>query len=70
MNVEQLIKQMTSRMQFISKLHKLVLSNNAHAQIQQKKTYVLWKGKQIFPSFQVGSDSVKMKKLGKKKALT
>jgi hypothetical protein len=70
MNIEQLTEQMISKMQFISKLHKLVLSNNAHAQIQQKKTYALWKGEKMFPSFQVRSGLVKMKKTSKKKVLT
>jgi hypothetical protein len=35
MNVEQLTKQMISKMQLISELHKSILSNNAHAQVQQ-----------------------------------
>ncbi len=50
--------------------HKLVLGNNEQAQIQQKKTCAPQKGKKIFPSFQVGIDLVKMKKLGKKKLFT
>jgi hypothetical protein len=38
--------------------------------LQQKKTYALQKRKQMFLSFQARNDLVKMKKLGKKKALT
>ncbi len=51
-------------------LHKLVLGNNEQAQIQQKKTCALQKGKQLFLSIQVGIDLIKMKKLGKKKSFT
>jgi hypothetical protein len=50
-------------------MHKTILGNNEMAQVQHKTFYALQKGKQLFSSFQLGLDLVKMKKLGKKKSL-
>jgi hypothetical protein len=57
-------------MELIIGMHKAILGNVEKVQQKQKKTYVLWKGRQMFARFVVGKDMVKiMKKLGKKKTL-
>ncbi len=56
-------------MELITKMHKAILGNVEKVQQNQKKTYVMWKGRQMFPSFVVGKDIVKMKKQSKKRAL-
>jgi hypothetical protein len=55
-------------MESIVGMHKAILGNVEKAQQRQKKTYALWKGRHVFPSFVIGKDLAKMEKLGKKKA--
>jgi hypothetical protein len=57
-------------MKLIANIHENVLLNVEKAQKKQKKTYATKKGKQTFEGLVVGETMVKMKKLGKKKALT
>jgi hypothetical protein len=56
-------------MELIIGMHKTIMGNVEKAHQKQKKTYALWKGRQIFSSFRTKKDMVKMKKRSKKKAL-
>jgi hypothetical protein len=53
----------------IASIHENVLLNVEQAQKKQKKTYDGKKGKQTFEGLVAGERMVKMKKLGRKKAL-
>jgi hypothetical protein len=57
-------------MKLIASIHENVLLNVEQAQQKQKKTYVIRRRKQTFERLVVGQTMVKMKKLGKKNALT
>jgi hypothetical protein len=57
-------------MKLITNIHENVLLNVEQVQKKQKKTYVTRKGKQTFEGLVVEETMVKMKKHGKKKALT
>jgi len=57
-------------MELIASIHENVLLNVEQTQKQQRKTYATWKGKHMFEGLAVGVTMVKMKKLGKKKALS
>jgi hypothetical protein len=57
-------------MKLIANIHENVLFNVKHAQQKPKKTYATRRGKQTFEGLVVGQTLVKMKKSGKKKALT
>ncbi len=57
-------------MKLIASIHKNVMLNVEQAQQKQKKTYAPRRGKQTFERLIGGQIMVKMKKLGKKKALT
>jgi hypothetical protein len=57
-------------MKLIRNIHENVLLNVEQAQKKQGKTYATRKGKQTFEGLVTGETMVKMKKLGKKKALT
>ncbi len=59
---------MIAKMKLIFDLHKSILNNNAQAQVQQQKTCVLQKIKQLFPYFKVGIHLGKMNKPCKKKS--
>ncbi len=57
-------------MTLIASIHENVLLNVEQAQKKQKRTYATWKGKQVFEGLNAGETMVKMRKPGKKKALT
>jgi hypothetical protein len=69
-NAEIITEQFMQKMKLITSIHENVLFNVEHAQQNQKKTYATRKGKQTFEGLVVEQTMVKMKKLGKKKALT
>jgi hypothetical protein len=69
-DVETIAKQFIQKMKLIASIHDNVLLNVEQAQQKQKKTYVIRRGKQTFEGLVVGQTMVKMKKLGKKNALT
>ncbi len=54
----------------ITSIHENVMLNVGQAQQKQKKAYATRKGKHAFEGLVVGETMVKMKKPGKKKALT
>jgi hypothetical protein len=57
-------------MTLIASIHETVLLNVEQAQKKQRKTYATRKGKQVFEGLNDGETMVKMRKPGKKKALT
>jgi hypothetical protein len=57
-------------MELIASIHENVLLNVEQAQKQQRKTYATRKGKHLFEGLVVGVTMVKMKKLGKRRALS
>jgi hypothetical protein len=69
-NVETTAEQLMQKMKLIANIHENVLLNVEQAQQKQKRTYAARKGKQTFKGLVVGETMVKMKKPGKKKALT
>jgi len=69
-DAEIITEQFMQKMKLIISIHENVLFNVEHAQQKQKKTYATRKGKQTFEGLVVEQTMVKMKKLGKKKALT
>ncbi len=68
--VEVAITQFLQKMKLIASIHENVLLNVEQTQKKQRKTYVTRKGKQTFEGLVEGETMVKMKKPGKKKALT
>jgi hypothetical protein len=64
--MEQMTKQIIAKMEMIVGMHKAILGNVEKPQQKQKKTYVLSKGRHVFPSFVIGKDMAKMKKPSKK----
>jgi hypothetical protein len=68
--VEVVTAQFLQKMKLIASIHENVLLNVEQAQKKQTKTYATRKGKQTFEGLVAGETMVKMKKLGKKKALT
>jgi len=57
-------------MELIASIHDNVLLNVEQAQKQQKKIYAARRGKHLFEGLTAGQTMVKMKKPGKKRALT
>jgi len=57
-------------MELIASIHKNVLLNVEQAQKQQRKIYATRKGKHLFEGLVAGVTMVKMKKLGKRRALS
>jgi hypothetical protein len=60
---------MVEKLKLIYDMHSFVLENVDQAQKRQRISYVARKGKQEFLGFEEGRTIVKMRKLGKKKAL-
>jgi len=56
--------------ELIGSIHNNVMCNVEHAQKQQKKIYAARRGKHLFEGLVTGQTMVKMKKLGKIRALT
>jgi len=62
--------QFLQKMELITSIHENVLLNVEQAQKQQRKTYAARKGKHLFEGLVAGVTMVKMKKPGKRKALS
>jgi len=69
-DVESTVEQFMQKVSLIASIHENVLLNVGHAQHKQKRAYATRKGKQAFEGLIVGETMVKMRKPGKKKALT
>jgi hypothetical protein len=69
-DVEITAERLMQKMKLIASIHENILLNVEQAQQKQKRTYVARKGKQTFEGLVPGETMVKMKKPGKKKALT
>ncbi len=63
-------EQFMQKVRLIASIHENVLLNVEQAQKKQKRAYATKKGKQVFEGLIVGETMVKMRKPGKKKALT
>ncbi len=57
-------------MELIASIHNNVLLNVEQAQQQQNRVYAARRGKHLFEGLIAGQTMVKMKKLGKRRALT
>jgi hypothetical protein len=68
--VESTTEQFMRKVKLIASIHENVLINVEQAHQKQKRTYATGKGKQAFEGLIAGEMMVKMKKPGKKKALT
>ncbi len=69
-DVETTAEQFMQKVRLIANIHEKVLVNVGQAQQRQKRAYATRKGKQAFEGLVAGETMVKMKKPGKKKALT
>jgi hypothetical protein len=69
-NVETMVEQFMQKVTLIASIHETVLLNVEQAQKKQKRTYATRKGKQVFEGLSARETMVKMRKPGKKKALT
>jgi hypothetical protein len=62
--------QFLQKMKLVTSIHENVLFNIEQAQKKQRVTYANRKGKHVFEGLVAGESMVKMKKLGKRRALT
>jgi hypothetical protein len=69
-DMEAVAAQFLQKVELIASIHDNVLLNVEQAQKQQKKIYATRRGKHLFEGLIAGQTMVKMKKLGKRKALT
>jgi hypothetical protein len=69
-DVEVAAAQFLQKVKLIASIHENVLLNVKQAQRKQRKTYATRKSKQTFEGLVAGEIMVKMRKPGKKKALT
>jgi len=69
-SVEAIAAQFLQKVELIASIHDNVLINLEQAQTQQKKNYATRKGKHLFEGLIAGLMMVKMKKPGKRRALT
>jgi hypothetical protein len=69
-DVETTAEWLVQKMKLIASIHENVLLNVEQAQQKQKRTYAARKGNQTFEGLIANETMVKMKKPGKKKALT
>jgi len=69
-DVEVVVAQFLPKVKLIASIHENVLLNVEQAQQKQRKTYATRKGKQAFEGLVARETMVKMKKPGKKRALT
>jgi len=70
MDVETAAAQFLQKVELIASIHNNVLLNVEQAQQQQKKVYATRRGKHLFEGLIAGQMMVKMKKPGKRRALT
>ncbi len=68
-DVEQIATQFLEKVNLIASIHESVLFNVEQAQKRQRSTYANRKGKHLFEGLIAGEIMVKMKRLGKKRAL-
>jgi len=68
--VETTTEQFMQKVKLIASIHENVQLNVGQAQQKQKRAYATKKGKHVFEGLVAGEMMVKMKKPGKKKALT
>jgi hypothetical protein len=68
--MEVVAAQFLQKVELIASIHNNVLLNVEQAQKQQKKAYAAKRGKHLFEGLIAGQTIVKMKKPGKRKALT
>ncbi len=68
--VEVAAAQFLQKMELITSIHENILLNVEQAQKQQRKTYATRKGKHLFEGLVAGVTIVKMKKPGKRRALS
>jgi hypothetical protein len=69
-DVEVVVAQLLQKVELIASIHENVLLNVEQAQKQQRKIYATRKGKHLFEGLIAGQTMVKMKKPGKRRALT
>jgi hypothetical protein len=69
-DVEVAAAQFLQKVELIASIHENIFLNVEQAQKRQRKTYAARKGKHLFEGLVAGETMVKMKKLGKKRALT
>jgi hypothetical protein len=69
-DVEAAPAQFMQKVELIASIHNNVVLNVEQAQRQQKKSYAARRGKHLFEGLITGQTMVKMKKLGKRRALT
>jgi hypothetical protein len=69
-DVETTAEQFMQKVRLIANIHEKVLVNVGQVQQKQKRAYATRKGKHAFEGLVAGETMVKMKKPGKKKALT
>jgi hypothetical protein len=69
-NMETAAAQFLQKVELIANIHNNVLLNVEQAQQQQKKVYATRRGKHLFEGLIAGQTMVKMKKPGKRRALT
>ncbi len=69
-SVEDTIVQFLEKVRLIASIHENVLLNVEQAQNKQMNMYVNWPGKHLFESLVAGVSIVKMKKPGKRRALS
>jgi hypothetical protein len=69
-DVEVAAAQFLQKVRLIASIHENILLNMEHAQQKQRNIYATRKGKHLFEGLVAGETMVKMKKPGKKRALT
>ncbi len=69
-DVEVVAAQFLQKVRLIASIHENILLNVEQAQKKQRNIYATRKGKHLFEGLVVGVTMVKMKKLGKRRALT
>ncbi len=69
-DVEVVAAQFLQKVRLIASIHENILLNVEQAQKKQRNTYATRKGKHLFEGLVAGVTMVKMKKLGKRRALT
>jgi hypothetical protein len=69
-DMETVAAQFLQKVELIASIHNNVLLNVEQAQKQQKKVYAARRGKHLFEGLIAGQTMVKMKKPGKRRALT
>jgi hypothetical protein len=69
-SIEEVAAQFLQKVELIGSIHNNVMCNVEQAQKQQKKVYAARRGKHLFEGLVAGQTMVKMKKPGKRRALS